>query len=45
MPTTPADKAFQRIAADLELFDGAAGEWAGQLGFQSVKDLEPGHDV
>jgi flavin reductase (DIM6/NTAB) family NADH-FMN oxidoreductase RutF len=29
----------------LELFDGAAGEWAGQLGFQSVKDLDPGHDA
>ncbi len=27
----------------LELFDGAAGDWAGQLGFQSVKDVEPGH--
>ena len=27
----------------LELFDGAAGEWAGQLGFQAVKDLEAGH--
>lgn len=27
----------------LDLFDAAAGEWAGQLGFQAVKDLEPGH--
>ena len=27
----------------LRLFDGAAGEWTGQLGFQAVKDLEPGH--
>lgn len=27
----------------LELFDGAAGAWSGQLGFQSVKDVEPGH--
>ncbi len=27
----------------LELFAGAAGEWAGQLGFQAVKDLDPGH--
>ncbi len=27
----------------LSLFDGAAGHWAGQLGFQSVKDLQPGH--
>jgi len=29
----------------LDLFDGAAGEWCGQLGFQSVKDLDPGHDA
>lgn len=29
----------------LELFDGSAGEWAGQLGFQTVKDLDPGHDA
>jgi flavin reductase (DIM6/NTAB) family NADH-FMN oxidoreductase RutF len=29
----------------LQLADGAAGDWAGQLGFQSVKDLEPGHDA
>ncbi len=27
----------------LELFHAAAGDWAGQLGFQSVKDVEPGH--
>ncbi|MEA2687226.1 MAG: hypothetical protein QOE93_2421, partial [Actinomycetota bacterium] len=27
----------------LDLFDGAAGEWTGQLGFQWVKDLEAGH--
>ncbi len=27
----------------LDLFDGAAGEWPGQLGFQQVKDLDPGH--
>jgi len=27
----------------LELFDGACGPWDGQLGFQSVRDLEPGH--
>ncbi len=27
----------------LRLFDGAAGEWTGQLGFQAVKDLKPGH--
>ncbi len=29
----------------IELFDGAAGEWAGQLGFQAVKGLDPGHDA
>jgi flavin reductase (DIM6/NTAB) family NADH-FMN oxidoreductase RutF len=34
----------------LELFDGAAGNgagdaWPGQLGFQSVKGLDPGHDA
>jgi flavin reductase (DIM6/NTAB) family NADH-FMN oxidoreductase RutF len=27
----------------LEMFDGAAGKWAGQLGFQQVKDLDAGH--
>lgn len=27
----------------LEPFAAAAGEWSGQLGFQSVSDLEPGH--
>jgi flavin reductase (DIM6/NTAB) family NADH-FMN oxidoreductase RutF len=27
----------------LRLFDGAAGEWTGMLGFQAVKDIEPGH--
>jgi flavin reductase (DIM6/NTAB) family NADH-FMN oxidoreductase RutF len=27
----------------LRPFDGAVGEWTGQLGFQAVKDLEPGH--
>jgi flavin reductase (DIM6/NTAB) family NADH-FMN oxidoreductase RutF len=27
----------------LEPFDAGAGPWSGQLGFQSVKDLEPGH--
>ena len=27
----------------LDLFEAAAGDWTGQLGFQSVKDLEPGH--
>ena len=27
----------------LDLFDGAAGGWAGQLGFQAVKDLDAGH--
>lgn len=27
----------------LEPFAAAAGPWSGQLGFQSVKDLEPGH--
>lgn len=27
----------------LELFDGAGGEWPGQLGFQAVKGLDPGH--
>ena len=27
----------------LELFDGEAGEWDGQLPFQAVKDFEPGH--
>ncbi len=29
----------------LEPFDGASGPWAGQLGFQSMKDVEPGHDA
>lgn len=27
----------------LDLFEGAAGDWAGQLGFQMVTDVEPGH--
>ena len=27
----------------LEIFDGGTGDWAGQLGFQQVKDLEAGH--
>ena len=27
----------------LEPFAATAGAWSGQLGFQSVKDLEPGH--
>jgi flavin reductase (DIM6/NTAB) family NADH-FMN oxidoreductase RutF len=27
----------------LALFEAAAGHWVGQLGFQAVKDLEPGH--
>lgn len=27
----------------LHLFEGAAGPWAAQLGFQAVKDVEPGH--
>jgi flavin reductase (DIM6/NTAB) family NADH-FMN oxidoreductase RutF len=27
----------------LEPFAAAAGEWSGQLGFQSVQNLEPGH--
>lgn len=27
----------------LELFDGAAGGWAGQLGFQQVRSLDAGH--
>ncbi len=27
----------------LDPFDAATGQWAGQLGFQSVHDLEPGH--
>lgn len=27
----------------LDLVDGGAGAWAGQLGFQSVKGLRPGH--
>lgn len=27
----------------LEPVDAASGTWSGQLGFQSVKDLEPGH--
>lgn len=27
----------------LTLFEGAAGEWPGQLGFQQVKDVDPGH--
>ncbi|CAN5147888.1 flavin reductase family protein [soil metagenome] len=27
----------------LDLFEGAAGSWAGQLGFQAMKDVEPGH--
>lgn len=29
----------------LELFDGACGAWNGQLGFQSVRDLSPGHSA
>ena len=29
----------------LDPFDGAAGDWPGQLGFQSVKDLEAGQPV
>ena len=29
----------------LEPFDAAAGPWSAQLGFQSVKDLEPGHEA
>jgi len=29
----------------LALFDGVAGEWPGQLGFQTVKDLEAGHSA
>jgi len=29
----------------LEVFDGAAGDWSGQLGFQAVKDLKPGHEA
>jgi flavin reductase (DIM6/NTAB) family NADH-FMN oxidoreductase RutF len=30
----------------IELFDGASADrWAGQLGFQSVKDIDPGHDA
>ena len=27
----------------LEPFDAGAGPWSAQLGFQSVKDLDPGH--
>jgi len=27
----------------LDLIDGEAGEWSGQLGFQQVKDLAAGH--
>ena len=27
----------------LELFQATAGGWVGPLGFQSVKDIEPGH--
>ncbi len=27
----------------LDPFDAGTGNWSGQLGFQSVKDLEPGH--
>lgn len=29
----------------VEPFDGACERWDGQLGFQSVKDLEPGHSA
>jgi flavin reductase (DIM6/NTAB) family NADH-FMN oxidoreductase RutF len=28
----------------LDLFEAAAGAWSGQIGFQSVKDLDPGHE-
>ncbi len=31
------------VAFMLEPVDGAAGEWSGQLGFQAVRDLTPGH--
>lgn len=27
----------------LDPFDAATGDWSGQLGFQAVHDLEPGH--
>jgi flavin reductase (DIM6/NTAB) family NADH-FMN oxidoreductase RutF len=29
----------------LEPEDAGTGPWSGQLGFQAVKDLEPGHDA
>lgn len=29
----------------LDPFLASAGEWSGQLGFQTVKDLEPGHEA
>jgi flavin reductase (DIM6/NTAB) family NADH-FMN oxidoreductase RutF len=29
----------------LEPFDAAAGPWSEQLGFQAVKDVEPGHEA
>ena len=33
------------VAFMLAPVDGAVGEWAGQLGFQAVKDLPAGHDA
>ena len=29
----------------LEPLVGSVGPWEGQLGFQAVKDLDPGHDA
>ncbi len=29
----------------LEPFDAASGPWAGPLGFQAIKDLDPGHEA
>jgi riboflavin-specific deaminase-like protein len=33
------------VAFMLEPIAGAVGPWGGQLGFQSVKDLDPGHEA
>jgi acetylornithine/succinyldiaminopimelate/putrescine aminotransferase len=32
------------VAFLLEPIAGEVGEWSGQLGFQAVKDLTPGHE-
>ncbi|HET9444498.1 MAG TPA: flavin reductase family protein [Acidimicrobiales bacterium] len=33
------------VAHLLVPFDGAAGPWPGQLGFQAIKHLQPGHEA